>query len=100
MPFLNSNCVSSCHLTNERQSAAIRLGNAGPDNINNSILDVYMFLHCRWKALSLAKRTIFSLVVFVLFVLNNLLRDSSRGNLSLGLRFGKTQTGLWCFNAT
>ena len=33
MPFLNSNCVSSCHLTNERQSAAIRLGNAGPDNI-------------------------------------------------------------------
>ena len=35
MPFLNSNCVSSCHLTNKRQSAAIRLGNAGPDNINN-----------------------------------------------------------------
>ena len=34
MPFLNSNCVSSCHLTNERQSAAIRLGNADPDNIN------------------------------------------------------------------
>ena len=34
MPFLNSNCVSSCHLTNERQSAAIRLGSAGPDNIN------------------------------------------------------------------
>ena len=33
MPFLNSNCVSSCHLTNKRQSAAIRLGNAGPDNI-------------------------------------------------------------------
>ena len=33
MPFLNSNCVSSCHLTNERQSAAIRLGSAGPDNI-------------------------------------------------------------------
>ena len=37
MPFLNSNCVSSCHLTNERQSAAIRLGNAGPDNINNHV---------------------------------------------------------------
>ena len=35
MPFLNSNCVSSCHLTNKRQSAAIRLGNAGPDNIND-----------------------------------------------------------------
>ena len=34
MPFLNSNIVSSCHLTNERQSAAIRLGNAGPDNIS------------------------------------------------------------------
>ena len=25
---------SSCHLINERQSAAIRLGSAGPDNIN------------------------------------------------------------------
>ena len=36
MPFLNSNCVSSCHLTNERQSAAIRLGSAGPDNIKSS----------------------------------------------------------------
>ena len=34
MPFLNSNCVSSCHLTNERQSAAMRLGSAGPDNIS------------------------------------------------------------------
>ena len=34
MPFLNSNCVSCCHLTNERQSAAIRLGSAGPDNIS------------------------------------------------------------------
>ena len=33
MPFLNSNCVSSCHLTNKRQSVAIRLGNAGPENI-------------------------------------------------------------------
>ena len=39
MPFLNSNCVSSCHLTNERQSAAIRLGNAGPDNIIIFIVD-------------------------------------------------------------
>ena len=39
MPFLNSNCVSSCHLTNKRQSAAIRLGNAGPDNINTSYLE-------------------------------------------------------------
>ena len=37
MPFLNSNCFSSCHLTNKRQSAAISLGNAGPDNINTFI---------------------------------------------------------------
>ena len=41
MPFLNSNCVSSCHLTNERQSAAIRLGNAGPDNINEVVISCF-----------------------------------------------------------
>ena len=34
MPFLNSNYVSSCHLTNERQSAAIRLAKCRPDNIS------------------------------------------------------------------
>ena len=34
MPFLKSNRVSSFHLTKERQSAAIRLASAGPDNIS------------------------------------------------------------------
>ena len=44
MPFLNSNCVSSCHLTTERQSAAIRLGNAGPDNISVFYVSLKKFM--------------------------------------------------------
>ena len=65
MPFFNSNCVSSCHLTNERQSAAIRLGNAGPDNIKINM----NFFQSSENINSVSRSMGFSLIIlFVLFL--------------------------------
>ena len=58
MPFLSSNCVSSCHLTNERQSAAIRLGSAGPDNISVFMYHIFFMSRCS------AERSLTNVIIF------------------------------------